>query len=460
MQQQTPPVRKPPKVREDYVPADAYILPEYVRIEEETLWGNTWLIACREEEIPEPGDYHVFDIGKESILIVRQDDRSIKAFYNVCQHRGRRLKDNISGRTGKLIRCNFHGWRFNIDGSVESILNESDWDGCPAFKRGELDLKPVRLETWAGWVWVSMNPQIEALAEYLGPVVDEMGAYELEKSRFVSYQTIIVPCNWKIIVDAFNEAYHAPATHPWVFKYGAPMSTTKEWGIHGTFYQGNNFLAPHKGENVLIPATAKSMKEKLAYFNGKMLERGKSMVSQYMIQATERVAKEVPDGTDDLATMMAFAKFHREAYEADGLEWPKGITPEFQAKAATDWHIFPNTVIVPGVDSTLWHRMRPNGDDPSSSIWDIWVIERRPPEKIPPLNREFYASPTEFKGKNPFLEEDFGNMEACHKGMWSRGYHGGRTNPVQERSVMNFHKTLYEYYSGARPLKKGATPGV
>jgi hypothetical protein len=91
--------------------------------------------------------------------------------------------------------------------------------------------------------------------------------------------------------------------------------------------------------------------------------------------------------------------------------------------------------------------MRPNGDDPASCIWDIWALERFPPGGEPPLKREVFNSPDEFKGRHAFLEEDFGNMMQVQKGMLSRGFKGARTNPVQEISVSNFHKVLYEYLS-------------
>jgi phenylpropionate dioxygenase-like ring-hydroxylating dioxygenase large terminal subunit len=449
--QQLPSVRIAPKVRDDFVPADAYVLPEYVEIEEHTLWPRTWLIAAREEEVPEPGDYHVFDIGRESILIVRQEDKSLRAFYNVCQHRGRRLKDNICGRTGKFIRCNFHGWRYRIDGSLESILNPQDWSDYATFKTSELNLKPVQLDTWAGWIWVSIDPHIQPLREYLGPLVAALDPYQFEDCRFRWYKTVIVPCNWKVVVDAFNEAYHAPATHPWVFKYGAPMSYTRAFGIHGAFWQRSP-LSPHLGENVLTPAPMLPLRERLNYFMTKMSERARVMVSSYMVAAAERIQSLPPD-TDDLTLMTRFGEFHAEEMAKDGLTWPSGLTAEFLASAATDYHIFPNTTLVPGVDSTLWLRMRPHGDEPDSAIWDIWSIERFPAGKHPELVRDFYPSPREFKGQNPFLQEDFANMEATHKGMWSRGFAGARTNPLQERTVSNFHKVLYEYYSGTRPAR-------
>jgi hypothetical protein len=96
--------------------------------------------------------------------------------------------------------------------------------------------------------------------------------------------------------------------------------------------------------------------------------------------------------------------------------------------------------------------MRPNGDDPNSCIWDIWSLERYPPGREPDVRHEFFASREAFKGQNRFLEEDFSNMQLVQKGMQSRSFRGGRTNPVQELTVSNFHKVLYEYLFSDGPV--------
>ncbi|RVT89308.1 aromatic ring-hydroxylating oxygenase subunit alpha [Sphingomonas crocodyli] len=439
-------IKLPEPVRPDFVPADAYVYPSYVQLEEEKLWPKTWLLAAREEEMPRPGDFVTFDIGKESILLVRQADKSIKAFYNVCQHRGRRLKDTHCGRTGKILRCNFHGWRYNIDGSLESILNREDWDGCETFSDDQVNLKEVKLDTWAGWVWVSMDPDIEPLDEYLKPVKELLDPFEMEKQRFRSYTSIVVPCNWKVVVDAFNEAYHSAATHPSVFKHGWPGSTTKGLGKHGAFYQPNE-PAVDKSEKVLPNVVEASVKERIQYKTQRLWDYAGSMITPMLLEATKRL-DELPEDADDMAVLIKLGEAHKEELAKKGIEWPAGLTPEFfMSHAPTDIHIFPNTTLVPGADATLWHRMRPNGDDPASCLWDFWSLERFAEGEAPEVARDFYPSPKEFEGKNPFLEEDFGNMEATQKGMLSRGFHGGRTNPVQEASVSNFHRVLYEYYS-------------
>jgi phenylpropionate dioxygenase-like ring-hydroxylating dioxygenase large terminal subunit len=434
-----------PSVRPDFVPADAYIRPEYVEIEAQTLWPRTWLIAAREEELKRAGDYVVFDIGRESILIVRGENSALRAFYNVCRHRGRRLKDDPFGHTSRFIRCGFHGWTYRLDGSILSVLHREDWKGCADFTDEALRLRELRLETWAGWIWVTMDADIEPLREYLGPVAAALDPFEFEHCRYAWYQTIVVPCNWKVIIDAFNEAYHVPATHPNMFKYGWPGSHTATFGRHGAFFQHNAFF--QKSAAAGDGAQPVPLRERLDHFFSSLYERAHSMVAPYTLKAAKRLA-ELPDDTDDMSVLTRFGELQREEMEKTGARWPEGLTPNRLAEAPTDFHIFPNTTVVPLADGALWHRMRPNGDDPGSAIWDIWSLERFAPGGEPELKREFFPSPQAFRGRNPFLEEDFSNMEAVQKGMWSRSFQGARTNPVQESTVSNFHRVLYDYYHG------------
>lgn len=441
----------PEPVRPDFVPSDAYVKPEYVELEERKLWPKVWLIAARLEEIEKPGDYVTFDIGNESMLIVRQRDGAIKAFYNVCQHRGRRLKDGHCGRTGKVMRCNFHGWRYNLDGSVESILNRFDWDGCPTFADEQVNLKEVRHDIWGGWVWITMDPDIEPLIDYLQPVADLLAPYELEKQRMAWYNTVVLPVNWKVLVDAFNEAYHSLATHPSTFPHGWPGSWTEIHGKHGGFYQPPEPFED-RSEKVLPVVKTAPLRERIQYKAQRLVDTAYSMVSPMMLRATKRL-DELPDDADDMTVLTMLVEFHKEELAKEGIAWPEQLTAEVMARCLSDIHIFPNTTLVPGVDSTLWLRMRPNGSQPDSCYWDFWSLERFPEGKAPGENgrprveREYFAAPEDFKGRNPFVEEDFGNMEATQKGMLSRGFNGGRTNPVQERTVSHFHAQLYGYYA-------------
>jgi len=200
-------------VRDDFVPKEDYISADVLRLENEQLWPRVWQIACRLEEIPNVGDFVTYDIADESILVVRASTRDIKAHYNVCQHRGRQLKEGC-GNTGDSIFCRFHGWRYHLDGSVARVREREDWAGCHGFQDENLRLKEVKLETWGGWVFVNMDPAATRLHDYLKPVPEILDPFLFEDLRFNWYKTLIFPCNWKTAIDAFTEGYHTEATHP------------------------------------------------------------------------------------------------------------------------------------------------------------------------------------------------------------------------------------------------------
>jgi hypothetical protein len=141
-------------------------------------------------------------------------------------------------------------------------------------------------------------------------------------------------------------------------------------------------------------------------------------------------------------------ELHKEEFAKRGIAWPKALTQEALNRAGTDWHIFPNVITLPTADSALWYRVRPNGEDPNSCIFDIWSLGRWAPGEEPKVTRNETVGFEAFRGKNPFLEEDFDNMEAVHLGMKSRGFEAARTNPIQEIQTVNFHRVLHAYLNG------------
>ena len=183
-------VAKEPELRPDFIPASDYTSSEFHRLELAKLWPRVWQIACREEEIPKVGDYVNYEIGDESILIVRSAEDSIKGFYNVCSHRGRRLIDDRRGCVS-MLKCNFHAWCYDLNGKPTVIPSRDDWKDCPEFDDAELSLKQVKVDRWAGWVWINMDPNCEPLPKFLSPLPEKLDAFEFEKCRMKFYKTII-----------------------------------------------------------------------------------------------------------------------------------------------------------------------------------------------------------------------------------------------------------------------------
>lgn len=437
--------------RKDFVPKIDYISREVAQLENERLWGSVWLMACREQQLKDPGDYVVFDIANESILLLKTSANELKAYYNVCQHRGRRLKDNEAGNTGGQVRCPFHAWCYDLDGAPTYITSREDWDGCPAFDDADLSLKPVRVDCWGGWVWISMKPDIEPLLKYLAPVPELYRNFDFDKCRIAWYVTIATPCNWKMAVDAFNEAYHVEGTHPQMLKFaGKGKVPTVAVGRHGSLRVDRNESTPRtKGTpQAATAAVAPNIGAGLLAIGRELRTTLKALYTDYFVSAAERLVRELPPDTPPTEAMARFKQFHREEMEAAGAEWPGNLTEEDVVKAGGTWHVFPNTIILSAYDGAMCYRARPNGEDPNSCLFDVWWLGRYAPGKEPPIAHEHFDGPEAFKGRNPFLEQDFGNMGQTQKGMHSRGFTGARTNPVQEATIANFHRVLYTYLDG------------
>jgi len=435
-------------VRPDFVPKEAYIDSKFVALEKDRLWSNTWQVACREEELPEVGNYVAFNVADESIVVLRNRD-GFKAFHNVCQHRGRRLVDGF----GKInqFRCPYHGWRWKLDGSLAEIVDEEDWAGCPEMNKEDLGLPEVKLASWGGFLFINLDPEAEPLAQFLDPMPDFLDAFEFEKMRYRWYKSVRLPCNWKVALEAFSEGYHVATTHPQLLDNGGDDRTLSfAQGKHGMFlypYLAAPPGAPSPRTGKPIP---KDLRPGVIKFYGQLENELKAIFSPRDAEAVGRLLTEVPADAEAMEVLGQSLNFQRQAAESSGAGWPN-LSPEKMAEAGTDWHVFPNLVMLMFADGLLAYRARPDGDNPDSCIYDIWSLVRYAPGTEPDYRREFYHGSEDWKtdteqrfGK--ILAQDFMNMEHVQQGMKSSGFKGSRTNPKQESSVSNFHRVLWEYY--------------
>ncbi len=183
---------------------DRYTSREFMAREFSGMWARTWQWAAREEHIPGAGDYITYDIGPWSILIVRGDDGEIRAYRNVCLHRGTQLKPSDSTGHYPELRCPFHGWRWTLEGELMHL--PCRWD-FPHVKDAEFRLPQVRMETWGGFVFINLDPEARPLAEQLGPLAEHLtGRWDLADRRIALHIQKELPTNWKAAQDAFLEA--------------------------------------------------------------------------------------------------------------------------------------------------------------------------------------------------------------------------------------------------------------
>src|ERR1700751_3217656 len=164
------------QVTPNYLPKEDQVSPEFAKLEAERLWPYVWQLACRLEEIPKGGDYVTYDIVDESIVIVLTSNSAVKAYYNVCPHRGRRLTSDC-GNAQHFV-CRFHGWQYNLDGENIKVVDKDDWKGC--LQEADIRLKEVKVDFWCGFVFINMAPACEPLARFLSPLDDYCSKFEFE----------------------------------------------------------------------------------------------------------------------------------------------------------------------------------------------------------------------------------------------------------------------------------------
>lgn len=194
------------------LPTTAYISPEEFELERQEVFKKCWLPLARVEDIPEVGDYYVLDIAmlQTSVILVRQDGGSIGAFHNACSHRCNKLLAPGKGH-GSRIRCPFHGWSFKLSGDLHRATNESLF---PNLDKSSLGLQPLSVEIWEGFIFVNrMQQPKETLAEWLGELYDVYDGYFANKSLAWTWGVENLKTNWKILLDASSESYHAPTLH-------------------------------------------------------------------------------------------------------------------------------------------------------------------------------------------------------------------------------------------------------
>jgi phenylpropionate dioxygenase-like ring-hydroxylating dioxygenase large terminal subunit len=207
-----------PELGTDLVSYEDSISPEFYELEGEAIFKRAWLNVGRVDQLPRRGSFFTKDIAiaKASVIIVRGLDDEIRAFHNVCRHRGNKIlwdhspRETASG-TCRQFMCKYHGWRYTLDGQLDFVLQEDEYFD---FDKREFGLVPVHCDVWEGFVFVNLDgtPR-QSLREFLGPMVTGLDDYPFHLMTERFGHAASVNANWKLFLDAFQEYYHAPILH-------------------------------------------------------------------------------------------------------------------------------------------------------------------------------------------------------------------------------------------------------
>jgi phenylpropionate dioxygenase-like ring-hydroxylating dioxygenase large terminal subunit len=387
------------------VPVERYRSREFHDLEVEKVWKKTWQFACREEDIPEAGDHTVYEIVGLQILIVRGHDGKIRAFPNSCLHRGRALKDR-DGRSDDL-RCPFHGWAWNLDGSLKEI--PCRWD-FPHVEREEYGLEGIRSGTWGGFVVINMDEHCEPL----------------ENRYKEAHVAKLMRCNWKVNQEAFMEAYHVVATHPQLLAgIGDANSQYDAWDNFSRAMTANMTPSPHidwvpTEQEQLDPLFGTSLDAEPAFRvpEGMTARQIMGQLARMGLQATVPSVQEITDS--ELADSFYYSVF-----------------PNFHP-----W----------GAYNKIVYRFRPYGNEPDKAIMEVIYLApfrgRRPdpaPAKWLDFDEPWSEAKEEFGTLANVFAQDAYNLPQVQKGIEAAQHSHVTFAHYQETKIRHFHALLEKY---------------
>ncbi len=400
---------------------------EFFDLEVEKLWRKTWQMACRESLVGKTGDYFVYDIVNDSIVITRNEAGELKGYYNSCLHRGRALKRG-AGHTENL-RCPYHGWSWNLDGEFESA--PCQWD-FPHLDPETFTLPEVAIATWGGWVFINMADDPVDFKEHLDILPQHMDQWKHEHRYLSAHVEKVISANWKAVLEAFIESYHAIATHPQLMPFQAIDNSQYDvWG--------DNVSRTITAYGVVNPSHEDRFGEQEC-MDGMMELAGSDDVPQLEPGQTAR---------EKLAEMSLPG-----INEASGEEF-EGRATMSEMMDSTLYLLFPNFAPWAGHGTVISYRHRPNGDDENSCIMDIYLLTRYPEGTEPPPD----ASTLKLAADEPFakaadvlgaglarvFEQDGANLPQVQKGMLASKKGTITLSNYQEVRIRHFHQTLDKY---------------
>lgn len=410
-----------PEVSWEAIDPRRYTSPEFMRLEWDQLWTKVWLLGGRELDIPEPGDYIVTEIGRESVLIVRQRDGRIRAFYNVCQHRGNRLRDCGIGKADSFV-CRYHHWEYRLDGAFARIPDIDTFPQGPP-TRG---LTEIRCDTWGSFVWYTFDEHAPPLLEFLAPLVEHLDPYQFHKMVQTRDITVEWHCNWKTSVDAFNESYHVQGIHPQLLWYLHDLDIQIDcYERHSRYLIPFATLSPRVRIPPAIPEPIKTIMKAAgmdpADYDGKIADIRRD-VQHWKRKTAAAQGKDYSRLNDDQLT--------------------------------DDYHylIFPNLSLNVHADDFWIFRQRPHPTDPDRMYYDILTYELVPEGEPWPQRAQEKQWKHGEKSIGLVLDQDAANLPGVQAGMHSRGFTGIWAGK-QELRIRHFHQVLdrYIYGPGGKP---------
>jgi len=416
--------------------AERYTSVEFMRLEQTKMWPNVWQFAAREEDMPDVGDYIVYENAGRSYLVSRQDDGSVRAFHNVCQHRGRKLRTQ-DGSTDQF-QCPFHGFTWNKSGALKTI--PCPWD-FTHLQREKMSLPEAEVSRWGGYIFIRENPGGPSLEEYLAPLPEHFRRWKHEQCTTAIWVAKVVPANWKVTMEAFMEAWHTVVTHPQLLPFtGDENSAYWTWGDNvNVNLVPFGIMSPHVDPN---GKPQQWVVDEFVKFNGRSAENYDPSQDAFAIKVPPgSTAREALGAAMRENYTKLFGHDHSQATDCELLD-------------ALVYNVFPNFAPWGGFMPNIVYRWRP-WKDVDHCLMEVRILTRVPPGRPVPhgvpmkflSDEQPWTAAPELGVLGAVFEQDMSNLPYVQEGL-----HASKTGQInlgnfQEIRIRQFHQTLDKYLS-------------
>lgn len=408
--------------------AERYTSPDFFRRELEKMWPRVWQFAAREEDIPQPGDFALYENAGRSYLVTRQPDGSVRAFHNVCLHRGRKLR--LESGSASEFKCPFHGFSWNTNGSLKNI--PCRWD-FPHLKDEKMALPEAQVGRWAGYIFIRETAEGPSLEEYLAPLPAFFKRWRHEECTTVIWVGKVVNANWKAVAEAFMEAWHTIETHPQILPFTGDANT--QYSTYGDHV--NAALTPFA---VISPHIDPAGKEQQWIVDEFLKYNGRAGGTEMSVQ--------VPDG---MTARRAMAAANREKYQADSGYDHSHVT-DAELLDAFVYNVFPNFAPWGGFMPNIVYRWRP-WPDQDKTLMEVRILVRLPADapKPPPVEMNLlgpdqpWTDAKELGVLGDVFQQDMENLPFVQEGLKASKNGEVQLGNYQEIRVRHLHATLDKY---------------
>lgn len=418
------------------IPSKRYYDEEFFKLEQELLWPHVWQMACRLEQIPNLGDYVEYRILEKSVLVVRTSS-GIKAFHNACRHRGVELASGHGNCKKQDFVCPFHGWRYNIDGESTFVFGKKIFS-AKNLEQADLNLVPCRVELWAGCAFINFDDDAPALLDCLGPVAERVSARNAEALKMEWWCSTVLPTNWKLAMEAFQEGYHTMKTHP---------QLNINMGPESMYGQDAEVPSPRP------PETAAAFVDANISFMEHLSDGMAGMIHPSEVEIAKSLRDiDLPEDVNQ-AAMAFYGRLNQEITDqgrARGLDVPDLNALAMRGDFSAVEFMFPNYFLLPFFSAMSSYRIRPL--TPETCLFEIWSLAFKTDEEHTPVTEPTHL-PYDSKDFPPIPQQDYGNLPKQQRGLHASGFEYMRLSHKVEGQLSNYQRVIDGYLAGEDPVK-------